>query len=152
MRCRSHCNREQTTIAKEIPMWFRSLLDSFQSRPSATGGRRALSRPTSRLRVETLEDRAVPAIISDPTGDILPTYTGVQDPGLDVVAHEVVYLEDQAQLVFFGRMTGPVAPTQAVGGLYLFGVDRGLGTPRFQGRTAEIGHNVVCVALVPVLQ
>jgi hypothetical protein len=131
-------------------MWFRSLLDSFKSRPSATGGRRALSRPSVRLRLEALEDRAVPALISDPVGDILPTYTGVQDPGLDVVAHEVVYLEDQAQLVFFGRMAGPVAPTQAVGGLYLFGVDRGQGTPRFRGRVPEIGPNVVWDSLVRV--
>jgi hypothetical protein len=124
-------------------MWFRALFQSLKHRPLETGGRQALRRLTSRLRVESLEDRAVPALIADPVGDFLPTYTGVQDPGLDVVAHEVVYLEDQGELVFFGQMTGPVAPTAAVGGLYLFGVDRGQGTPRFRGRVPEIGPNVV---------
>ena len=58
---------------------------------------------------------------SDPVGDFLPTYTGPQDPGLDVVAHEVVFLEDQGRVIFFGQMAGPIAPTQAIGGLYLFG-------------------------------
>ena len=37
------------------------------------------SRPTSRLQVEALEDRSVPAVISDPVGDFLPTYTGPHD-------------------------------------------------------------------------
>jgi hypothetical protein len=124
-------------------MWFHSLLNSLKSRPPATGGRRSSSRPTSRLQVEALEDRSVPAAFSDPVGDFLPTYTGPQDPGLDVVAHEVVFLEDQNRLVFFGRMAGPIAPTQAIGGLYLIGVDRGQGTPRFLRGTPVIGPNVV---------
>jgi hypothetical protein len=75
-------------------MWFRSLVDSLKSRPSASTGRVSSDRPTRRLQVEALEDRSVPAAISDPVGDILPTYTGPHDPGLDVVAHEAVYLED----------------------------------------------------------
>jgi hypothetical protein len=63
-----------------------------------------------------------------------------------VVAHEVVFLEDQGRVIFSGRMAGPVAPTQAIGGLYLFGVDRGLGTPRFLNAPAAppvIGPNVL---------
>jgi len=127
----------------ETTMLFRSLLDSRKSRSSVAGVRRSSRRPTSRLQVEALDDRAVPAAIADPVGDFLPTYTGVQDPGLDVVAHEVVLLEDQ--MVFSGQMAGPVATTQAIGGLYLFGVDRGLGTPRFLNPPSAppiIGPNV----------
>ena len=89
--------------------------------------------------------------ISDPVGDFLPTYTGPQDPGLDVVAHEVVLLEDQGRVVFSGQMAGPIAATQAIGGLYLIGVDRGQGTPRFLGRhAARIGPNVLWDSVVRV--
>jgi hypothetical protein len=86
--------------------------------------------------------------ILDPVGDFLPTYTGSQDPGLDVVAHEVTLVGDR--LNFFGRMAGPVATTQAIGGVYLFGVDRGQGTPRFLGGTPIIGPNVLWDAIVRI--
>jgi hypothetical protein len=119
-------------------MWFRSQLPSSKSRPPC------------RLQVETLEDRAVPAVLSDPVGDFLPGYTGPHDPGLDVVAHEAVYLEDQARIVFYGKMAGPIAPTQAEGGLYIIGVDRGQGTPRFAGRNPVIGPNVLWDSVVRV--
>jgi hypothetical protein len=102
------------------------------------------------LHVEALEDRSVPAAISDPVGDFLPTYTGPQLPGMDVVAHEVVVLEDQGRVIFSGRMAGPVADMQAIGGLYLFGVDRGQGTPRFLTATPVVGPNVVWDAIVRV--
>jgi hypothetical protein len=124
-------------------MWFRSLRNPLKSRRPVAGGLRSSRRPNGPLRVEELEDRSVPALISDPVGDFLPGYTGAQDPGMDVVAHEVVVLEDQARVVFFGRMAGPIAPTQDIGGLYIFGVDRGKGTPRFAGRTPAIGPNVL---------
>jgi hypothetical protein len=68
-------------------------------------------------------------LIVDPVGDFLPTYTGPRDPGLDVVAHAVLLQGDR--MVFFSRMAGPIAPTQAIGGVYLIGLDRGQGTPRF---------------------
>ena len=53
-------------------------------------------------------------LILDPAGDILPTYTGVVLPGMDVMAHEVLLVGDR--LVFFGRMAGPIAPTQESAG------------------------------------
>lgn len=131
-------------------MWFNSLLNPLKSRSSVAGDRRSSRLPTGRLQVEALEDRSVPALIADPIGDFLPTYTGAQVPGLDVVAHEVVLLQDQDVMVFHGLMDGPIAPTRDVGGLYLFGVDRGQGTPRFRGRVPEIGPNVVWDSIVRV--
>jgi hypothetical protein len=136
----------QTTFAKEMTMWFQSIVSLLERQPSATASRRS----TSRLNVEILEDRSVPAVISDPVGDILPGYTGPHDPGLDVVAHEVDYVADQGRLVFHGEMAGPIAPTQSIGGLYIIGVDRGLGTARFAGRTPVIGPNVLWDSVVRV--
>src|SRR5262249_38964451 len=94
--------------------------------------------------------RAVPAVISDPVGDFLTGYTGPRDGGFDVVAHEVVYLQDEGRLVFYGRMDGPIAPTQAQGGLDIFGVDRGLGPPRFAGRRPFIAPNVLGASAAPI--
>jgi len=90
-------------------------------------------------------------LIFDPVGDFLPTYTGAQLPGMDVVAHEVLFTGDR--LIFFGRMAGPIAPTQAIGALYLFGLDRGLGTPRFLNPPAAppiIGPNVLWDMIVRI--
>jgi len=96
------------------------------------------------LLLADLQRPARAALISDPPGDFLPTYIGPQDAGLDVLAHEVTLAGDRMN--FFGRMAGPIAPTQAIGGLYLFGVDRGQGTPRFLNSPAAppiIGPNVL---------
>jgi hypothetical protein len=104
------------------------------------------------LLLADLQRPARAALISDPPGDFLPTYTGAQDAGLDVLAHEVTLIGDR--LNFFGRMAGPIAPTQAVGGLYLIGVDRGLGTSRFLNSPAApptIGPNVKWDAIVRIL-
>jgi hypothetical protein len=119
-------------------MWFRSRLPSPKSRPAG------------RLRVEALEDRCVPSVYleTDPVGDFLPGYTGAQHPGLDVVSYEAVLVGDR--VVFAGEMAGPIAPTQAVGGLYIIGVDRGQGTPRFAGRTPVIGPHVLWDSVVRV--
>lgn len=86
----------------------------------------------------------------DPRGDILPTYTGVPLPGMDVVAHKVTI--DGDRMVFYGKMAGPVEPTQQIGGLYLFGVDRGRGTARFLGPASPpvIGPNVLWDSIVRV--
>jgi hypothetical protein len=94
--------------------------------------------------------RAAP--ILDATGDFLPTYTGPHDAGLDAVAHEVTLAGDR--LNFYGQMAGPIAPTQAIGGVYLIGVNRGSGTARFLNAPAAppaIGPNVLWDAIVRVL-
>jgi hypothetical protein len=89
-------------------------------------------------------------LIADATGDILSTYTGVQLPGMDVVAHEVRLVGDRVE--FFGRMAGPIAPTQDISALYLFGLDRGQGTARFLGPAAPptIGPNVLWDSIIRI--
>ncbi|MEJ7639526.1 MAG: hypothetical protein WKF75_16510 [Singulisphaera sp.] len=100
-----------------------------------TQSRRALSTGTLLAVGLLLTASPGPAragLIFDPVGDILPTYTGTVLPGMDVTAHEVLLAGDR--MIFFGRMAGPIAPTQAIGGLYLFGLDRGPGTPASSAR------------------
>jgi hypothetical protein len=98
--------------------------------------------------VQAQDGQSASGWIADATGDFLPTYTGPQDPGLDVTAHRVMVTHQR--VIFFGKMTGPIAPTQAIGGLYLFGVDRGLGTPRFLNGTPQIGPNVTWDLIVRI--
>ena len=86
--------------------------------------------------------------ISDPKGDFLPTYTGAHVPGLDVVEHQTTLAGER--VIFFGKMAGPIAPTQDVGGLYVIGVDRGQGTPRFRAGTPLIGPNVLWDLIVRI--
>lgn len=103
-----------------------------------------------RLNVEALEGRDVPSayLETDPAGDFLPGYTGPQDPGLDVVSYEAVLVGDR--VVFAGEMAGDIAATGPIGGLYIIGVNRGLGTARFAGRTPVIGPNVLWDSVVRV--
>lgn len=131
-------------------MFFRSLFNPLKSRTPATDVRRSPGRPKCRPRADILEDRCVPAAFleTDATGDFLPGYTGPQEPGLDVVSYEAVLVGDH--IIFAGELAGPIAPMQALGGLYIIGVDRGTGTPRFAGRTPEIGPNVLWDSVVRV--
>src|SRR5262245_28522978 len=62
-------------------MWFRTLLDSMKPRRSGTPIRRTPRRPTgTRLRVEALEDRCVPALyaVTD-LGTLVGSYTTAAD-------------------------------------------------------------------------
>lgn len=132
-------------------MLLRTLFDLLKPRSYRAPEPRARRSLTTRPRLEALEDRFVPSAsgwITDPVGDFLPGYAGAQDPGLDVTAHRVLITPERA--IFSGKMAGPIAPTQAVGGLYIIGVDRGQGTPRFAGRTPEIGPNVLWDSVVRV--
>jgi hypothetical protein len=87
----------------------------------------------------------------DAPGDFLSTYTGPHDAGLDVLTHEVRLAGDR--LIISGRMAGPIAPTQAVGGVFVTGLNRGQGTPRFLDAPAApptIGPNVLFDSVVSI--
>jgi hypothetical protein len=78
------------------------------------------------------------AQVWDPQGDFLPTYTGPQNPDVDVLRANVrlnaTYFE------FVGEMAGAIGATP--GALYVWGLDRGLGTERFVGGTPSVGQGV----------
>ena len=84
--------------------------------------------------------RAVP--INDAQGDFLPSYTGPQNPDLDVRSTGASFVA--GQYVFDGTFYGAIGTT--AGGVYVFGVDRGQGTTRF----AAIGSAVVFDSVVIV--
>jgi hypothetical protein len=63
----------------------------------------------------------------DPAGDFIPSFVGQRNADLDVVTSEVTLRG--AQLVFSARLGGQIGLTP--GSLYVLGLDRGAGTPRF---------------------
>jgi hypothetical protein len=132
-------------------MFLPTFFDFLKPRSRRAPNRRARRPLTTRPRFEALEDRSVPSgsgWIADPVVDFLPTYTGPQDPGLDVTKHRVMVT--QQRVIFVGKMAGPIAPTQAIGGIFVIGVDRGQGMPRFLNGTPQIGPNVMWDLIVRI--
>lgn len=84
--------------------------------------------------------RAVP--ISDPQNDFLKSYTGPQNPDLDIRSTGATFTG--SQYVFDGGLYGAIGGT--AGAVYVFGVDRGQGTTRF----SAIGSAVVFDSVVIV--
>lgn len=77
--------------------------------------------------------------ITDPAGDFnTPFYTGVLDPGLDVVSFSISF--DGTNFDLFATMAGPINP--AIAPLYVIGVNTGAATA--PGPFANIGQpNVI---------
>lgn len=67
------------------------------------------------------------AVINDPVGDFIPSYTGPRDPGLDVTFASAAFLGDRYELS--SVFAGPISTIP--GATYVWGVDRGQGTARF---------------------
>lgn len=78
----------------------------------------------------------------DAAGDFIPSYTGPQNPDLDVLRSEVFVGVDTFE--FTALLNGAIGTTP--GGFYVFGVDRGMGTARF----GAIATNVLFDAVVVV--
>jgi hypothetical protein len=76
--------------------------------------------------------------ISDPSGDFLPTYTGLKGGDLDVLGAEVTLKGDR--LFFSADLAAPIGTTP--GALFVFGLDRGKGTQRFVAGTPSTGAGV----------
>ena len=62
--------------------------------------------------------------ITDPAGDFLPTFSGPRNGDLDVLSARVLF--DGAQFTFTSRQNGVVGTT--LGGIFVWGVNRGSGT------------------------
>jgi len=67
------------------------------------------------------------AVITDPVGDFIPSFTGAKTADRDVVAASASYANGNFD--FGGTFAGPVGST--AGTVYVFGINRGAGTARF---------------------
>jgi hypothetical protein len=65
--------------------------------------------------------------VNDPSNDFLPSFNGPHNADLDVVAANVTL--DGSNLDFTATLNGTVGQTP--GAVYVFGVNRGEGTPKF---------------------
>src|SRR2546423_13177966 len=70
---------------------------------------------------------AAPLPFTDPAGDFLSTFTGPQNPDLDVIAFDATF--DGATFTFTDQANGPIGTT--TGGIFVWGVNRGSNTPGF---------------------
>ncbi len=76
--------------------------------------------------------------ISDPTGDLLPTFVPGDDPALhadtDVISSEVFYNPSTDRFTFTGTHAADIGTSKLVdgtpGAIYVWGLDRGQGTER----------------------
>jgi hypothetical protein len=84
------------------------------------------------------------ALITDPAGDFLPTYTGPKGGDLDVLTAEAIL--KGTQLTLTATLNGAVGTS--AGGTYVWGVNRGAGVPIFQGNTPPIGAGVLFDSVV----
>jgi hypothetical protein len=82
----------------------------------------------------------------DPTGDFLSTYTGPQNGDVDVVRFDFLYDTNLNSFIFTGTMAANIGGT--TGALYVWGVDRGLGTERFNQGANPVGAGVRFDAVV----
>jgi PEP-CTERM motif-containing protein len=87
---------------------------------------------------------ALAALITDPAGDFLATYTGPLGGDLDVLTAEAIL--KGTQLTLTATLNGDVGTT--AGGVYVWGVDRGAGVPIFQSNTPPIGEGVLFDSVV----
>lgn len=84
---------------------------------------------------------ATAEVVIDAVGDFLPTYTVAdQNPDLDVVSSEVTLDVVAETVTFSGTHAGAIGQTP--GALYVWGLDRGQGTERFQTSDPAIGEGV----------
>jgi hypothetical protein len=82
---------------------------------------------------------AAPAhALTDAAGDFLGTYTGPQNADLDILSASAVY--DGTFFHLSATLAG--APGTTSGGLYVWGVNRGGGTPRLSFGSPSVGGSV----------
>ncbi len=78
------------------------------------------------------------AAIIDPTGDFLSTYAFTKGADLDVTAANVTF--DGSRFALSATLNGAIGTT--AGAFYVFGIDRGAGTERFNTGVLPIGAGI----------
>lgn len=83
-----------------------------------------------------------PSRVTDAVNDFIPTYTGPKGADLDVVSNESSF--DGSTFSFAGTMNGAIGTTPI--GVYVWGVDRGVGTARFGDIATGVHFDAVVIA------
>ena len=78
--------------------------------------------------------------VTDPTGDFLAGYGGSHNGDLDVVGATVTYNANTHLFDFTATLDAPVATTSSA--FYVWGIDRGAGTEKFNTGPNPIGAGV----------
>ena len=84
--------------------------------------------------------------IVDATGDLLPSYSGIHAGDLDVTSASVTYDAGADRFFFSGTFAAAVGTTPSA--FYVWGVDRGLGTERFNTGALPIGAGITFDSVV----
>ena len=87
---------------------------------------------------------AAPAAITDPSGDLLGTYTGPSNGDVDILSGDVAF--DGTSYFLSTTMNGAVGTT--TGSLFVWGVDRGSGAPRLTFGSPSVGAGVLFDAVI----
>lgn len=80
--------------------------------------------------------------VTDTVNDFIPTYTGPRGADLDVVSNESSF--DGSTFSFAGTMNGAIGTTAI--GVYVWGVDRGVGTARFGDIATRVHFDAIVIA------
>ena len=88
------------------------------------------------------------AVVVDPLGDFLPTYTGPTNGDLDVTAVDAV-LTGPDQVLLVGRHAAAIGTTS--GAAYVWGIDRGAGTELLTMLNPPTGQGVSFDSVVVLL-
>lgn len=83
-------------------------------------------------------------VVIDPVGDTLATYTGPASGDLDIVSASATF--DGTNFLVSSTLNGPVGTT--IGSLFVWGINRGAGTPRLTFGSPSIGAGVLFDAVV----
>ena len=79
---------------------------------------------------------------SDPQGDFLSTYTGVQNGAVDVLFAYSIFDQASSSFTFGATMAGPISGA-ASNTQYIWGIDRGAGTARLNSGATPVGSGVL---------
>lgn len=84
------------------------------------------------------------ATVIDPAGDLLGTYTGPQSGDMDILSGDVAF--DGTSYFLTSTVNGDIGST--TGSIFVWGVNRGSGTPRLTFGTPSVGADILFDAVI----
>src|SRR5262245_7139659 len=85
-----HCSADEFQAREESSMWFRNFIKSLTS---SSGRQRLTRRPESRLCLDLLEDRCVPASVTIGPGNSIQAAVDAAAPGTTIYLRSGTYYQ-----------------------------------------------------------